>query len=234
LAWKLGLVLKGHAPETLLDTYDSERVYAADENILNSTRSTDFITPKNEASRAFRDATLQLAKDCDFARRLVNSGRLSMPSTYYTSPLNTQDTDDFVGSMVPGAPAADAPIRICEQDTWFLRQTGNTFTGIYFTDGEELPSKRASAVRSLSESATPVSLLSVVRKGVRPKNTDSAHIVEDVEGLVATRYDAKPGTFYLLRPDQHVCARWRNFDADAVHSALKRATSQPGERRAQH
>jgi 3-(3-hydroxy-phenyl)propionate hydroxylase len=234
LAWKLGLVLKGLAPQTLLDTYDSERVYAADENILNSTRSTDFITPKNEASRAFRDATLQLAKDCSFARRLVNSGRLSIPSTYADSPLNTQDTDDYAGDMVPGAPATDAPVRIGEQDTWFLRQTGNAFTGIYFADGEELSVERWKALRSLSESPTPVSLLLVVANGLRSKNTDGANILEDVEGLVAKRYDAKPGTFYLLRPDQHVCARWRSFDADAVHSALKRATGHLGGSRAQH
>src|SRR3954466_4664497 len=81
LAWKLRLVLQGKAPEALLDSYDAERVYAADENILNSTRSTDFITPKSEASRAFRDATLELAKDCGFARRLLYSGRLPRPGT---------------------------------------------------------------------------------------------------------------------------------------------------------
>ena len=111
LAWKLRLVVEGKAPDALLDSYDSERVFAADENILNSTRSTDFITPKSEASRAFRDATLELAKDCAFARRLVNSGRLSVPSTYRESPLNTPDSDAFDGLMVPGAPAADAPVR---------------------------------------------------------------------------------------------------------------------------
>ena len=89
LAWKLGSWCRRACAGYLLDTYDSERVQAADENILNSTRSTDFITPKNEVSRAFRDATLDLAKDCGFARRLVNSGRLSTPSTYRDSPLNT-------------------------------------------------------------------------------------------------------------------------------------------------
>ena len=68
-------------------THESERVQAADENILNSTRSTDFITSKNEASHFFRNATLELAKDCEFARRLVNSGRLSLPSTYSGLPL---------------------------------------------------------------------------------------------------------------------------------------------------
>ncbi len=58
LAWKLAAVLQGRAPERLLDSYGQEREYAADENILNSTRATDFITPKSEISRLFRDAVL--------------------------------------------------------------------------------------------------------------------------------------------------------------------------------
>ena len=45
LGWKLALVLAGVAPERLLDTYSEERVFGADENILHSTRATDFITP---------------------------------------------------------------------------------------------------------------------------------------------------------------------------------------------
>ena len=94
-------MLQGAAPDTLLDT-NTERVYAADENILNSTRSTDFITPKSEASRAFRDATLELAKDCGFARRLVNSGRLSVPSTYRDSPLNTRTRTSSMDSWSRG------------------------------------------------------------------------------------------------------------------------------------
>lgn len=95
LAWKLALVLEGKAPEALLDSYDLERTYAADENILNSTRSTDFITPKTKASRLLRQATLELAVDHDFARRLVNSGRLSVPAVLDESPLNLSDQGEF-------------------------------------------------------------------------------------------------------------------------------------------
>src|SRR5947207_10307297 len=109
LAWKLKLVLAGKSPDALLDSYDDERGYAADENIVCSTRATDFITPKNNVSRVFRDATLKLSKDYAFARRLVNSGRLSLPATLCESPLNTPDSDGFAGDMVPGAAAADAP-----------------------------------------------------------------------------------------------------------------------------
>jgi 3-(3-hydroxy-phenyl)propionate hydroxylase len=80
LVWKLKLVMDGKAPATLLDTYSEERGHAADENILNSTRSTDFITPKSAVSKTFRNAVLELAEHHPFARALVNSGRLSVPS----------------------------------------------------------------------------------------------------------------------------------------------------------
>jgi 3-(3-hydroxy-phenyl)propionate hydroxylase len=224
LAWKLRLVLQGVAPDTLLDTYNTERVYAADENILNSTRSTDFITPKSEASRSFRDATLELAKDCGFARRLVNSGRLSLPSTYRDSPLNTPDTDTFDGLMVPGAPATDAPVRRTGEEAWLLAQISDGFSGIYFSDGGELSKERLNALRALSDGPVPVNLLLVEPQGLEPRATAGIPVLEDAEGLVAKRYDAGPGTFYLLRPDQHVCARWRNLDINAVRTALARAT----------
>ena len=88
LCWKLKLVMDGLAPESLLETYDVERIHGADENILNSSRSTDFITPKSEISRIFRDAALDLSERYEFARPLVNSGRLSVPCVYDGSPLN--------------------------------------------------------------------------------------------------------------------------------------------------
>ena len=81
--WKLGLVIRGQAPDRLLDSYDEERIRAADENILNSSRSTDFITPKSKISHIFRNAVLDLAEEHAFARPLVNSGRLSVPCSYH-------------------------------------------------------------------------------------------------------------------------------------------------------
>jgi len=47
--------------------------------------------------------------------------------------------------------------------------------------------------------------------------------VVDSAGLIAQRYDGRPGTVVLLRPDQHVCARWRRVSGDAAHRALRRA-----------
>ncbi|MGR3341983.1 MAG: FAD-dependent oxidoreductase, partial [Paracoccaceae bacterium] len=123
LVWKLKFVIDGTAPVSLLDSYSAERIAGADENILNSTRSTDFITPKSAISRIFRDAVLRLAESHDFARPLVNSGRLSVPCTYDASPLNGADTDELPARTRPGAPAPDAPTG----SGWLLDQLGNTF-----------------------------------------------------------------------------------------------------------
>ncbi|MCF6304924.1 MAG: FAD-dependent oxidoreductase, partial [Rhodobacteraceae bacterium] len=123
LAWKLRMVINGDAPDSLLDSYSSERVLAADENILNSSRSTDFITPKSEISKLFRDAVLGLAQQFEFARPLVNSGRLSVPCIYDGSTLNGFNEAKLPYITRPGAPAIDAPIK----DGWLLGQLGDRF-----------------------------------------------------------------------------------------------------------
>ena len=216
LVWKLDLVVRGLAPERLLDSYDQERGHAADENILNSTRSTDFISPKSAISRTFRDAALDLAKRHPFARRLVNSGRLSVPAMHATSPLNTADrAGDFnpCGSA-PGTAAVDAPVTGPRGD-WLLDYMGGAFTLLTF--GEVVD---AATARRLASSAIACR---VVQVGGRAA-PDGVSTLTDAQGLVAARYDGRAGTCYLLRPDQHVCARWRRFELATVKAAIARAT----------
>ncbi len=190
LAWKLALVLNGAAPERLIETYDSERRAAARENILNSTRSTDFITPKFAASRLFRDATLSLARDFPFARALINSGRLSVPTVQAGSPIDTPDADaDWQHGPGPGRAMVDAPLG----NGWLVDRLGLGFTLLVFDDAMNGPA------------------------GVNMVRIEEA-------GLVRQRYDARPGTAYLIRPDRYVAARWRRPDEAAVKAALARAT----------
>jgi 3-(3-hydroxy-phenyl)propionate hydroxylase len=220
LAWKLALVLEGRAGDALLDSYAREREDAADENILNSTRATDFITPKSEISRLFRDAVLDLSREHAFARTLVNSGRLSVPATLDRSPLNTPDSAHFEGRMRPGAAAIDAPVTCAdERESWLLRELGDGFTALVYGD--------AAAAAQLAAAAAADGLVPLRVVHVRPcevaAHAEVAHSLVDHDGFVAERYDMLPGTVYLLRPDQHVCARWRQPSADALRAALKQA-----------
>ena len=199
LVWKLALVIKGLAPAELLDSYDTDRVYAADENIRNSTRSTDFITPKSAVSKLFRNAALELARTQPFARKLVNSGRLSVPSFLVHSTLNTPDTDDFAGDMVPGAPLDDAPVRLGGQDAWLLDQLGNRFVLLACADSVEKldPALRAQAA-ALAGASIPVEVVVVTAHAGAAADLTVLH---DRDGLMAQRLDARPGTCYLIRPD---------------------------------
>ncbi|HTR11365.1 MAG TPA: FAD-dependent oxidoreductase [Paraburkholderia sp.] len=227
LAWKLAMVLENHAPDTLLDTYASEREYAADENIRNSTRSTDFITPKSAVSRVFRDAALTLAREHPFARQLVNSGRLSVPAVLRESTLNTPDEDAFSGQMEPGASCADAPVLdAAGHESWLLAHLGDQFAGLVFSRaGSALDTSTLDTLQALSRAPVPLKFVVMLDgdAAVPAGLPASTVVLRDVQGLAAQRYGAQDGAFYLIRPDQHVCARWRRADAARVENALKRA-----------
>ncbi|MDO9198225.1 FAD-dependent oxidoreductase [Rhodoferax sp.] len=228
LIWKLKLVMDGKAPERLLDTYSQDRTFAADENLLNSTRSTDFITPKSRVSKTFRDATLALARQHAFARKLVNSGRLSVPSYLTESALNTPDGDAFAGNMVPGAPMDDAPVLVQGVPGWLLDQVGNRFQLLCFVAEPALSPVAAALLAQLAGWSVPVQpLLVCAAAGAMPARSATEAVfdhVVDEQGLAARRYDAQPGTCYLIRPDQHVAARWRALDVTRIRAALAQAT----------
>ncbi|MEQ1716077.1 MAG: FAD-dependent oxidoreductase [Hyphomicrobium sp.] len=205
LAWKLAAVLKGVAPPSLIDTYEIERGQAADENIRHSTRSTDFIAPRTATERHFRNAALGLSATTGFARRFVNSGRLSAP-TIYNTPLSTPDRDVFEGVADLGAPMPDAPIERRDHSAdWFLRQLGDeTATVLIWNATADLAIQR-------SRCETLGARTIAVGDGIM-----------DRDGLLARRLDATAGAVWVIRPDQHLAARFRRFDTEAVSNAIAR------------
>jgi 3-(3-hydroxy-phenyl)propionate hydroxylase len=202
LAWKLSAVLRGAAPAALLDTYDAERVPAADENILHSTRATDFITPKHDAARAYRDAVLTLARDHAFARPMVNSGRLSRPAVQQDSPLN--GTGPLVGNAAP-----DAPVLAGKAPDWLLRHLGGAgFTLLVFGPPRALALPPGVVAVFVADAPAPGALW-------------------DHAGLARARFAATEGEALLIRPDQHVCARLPRATPQDVAEALDRALARP-------
>jgi 3-(3-hydroxy-phenyl)propionate hydroxylase len=205
LAWKLDRVLRKVSPESLLESYHVERSAAADENIRESTRSTDFMAPATQQEARLRRAVLSLAGETDFGKRMVNGGRLSVPSVYET-PLSTGDRDEWRGGVRPGASMVDAPIVAPGGEHQYLTDAfikrGSRFTLLAFVNGA---------------AADPPDGVQVIRIGGEGGFSDAA-------GLASARYDAKPGAAYLLRPDGYIAARFRSPARGMVEAALARAT----------
>lgn len=124
--------------------------------------------------------------------------------------------------MRPGAPSADAPVMVDGEPAWFLPQLGGQFCTLLFCDASGPSASMLEAVRAIDNIETVL----VLPAGTT--TTSALRSIVDSEGLLAKRFDAKAGTTYLMRPDQHIAARWRSFDSQQVRHALLRATCNLG------
>ncbi|MES2038875.1 MAG: FAD-dependent oxidoreductase [Pseudomonadota bacterium] len=222
LVWKLKLVVDGKAPASLLDTYSDERVFAADENLLNSTRSTDFITPKSTISKCFRNAVLSLAQEHAFARKLVNSGRLSVPTILSESNLNTEDREGFDTALQTGAPFEDGPVTCQNKSGFLIDYLRPVFQGLYFCDAvSDIPDAHLAAMSALEQEAIPIVTLIISKQD---RALDAHFVLTDIKSLLHQRYGAQNGSYHLLRPDQHLAARWQQFELKHVLHAVQTAS----------
>ena len=130
----------------------------------------------------------------------MNSGRLSVPCVHDGSPLSTPDAlEGGPARSRPGAPCPDAPL----DEGFLLERLGSRFTllAIGADVPEQIDEGGVAAIRLALDAAS------------------------DPTGAVRERYLGEaPSAVYLVRPDQHVAARWPAFDEAAVRAAIRRAT----------
>lgn len=193
IGWKLAAVLQGQAGDDLIETYNAERVHGSAENILNSTRATNFMTPKSPIEAMFRDEVLRMAHEHPFARKLINSGRLSLPCSLEGFALQTPG----LAPIAPGRAVVDAPL----EEGWLIEQVQGRFVLVGF-GMEDLPQ------------VDGVDRLGVGHGAGYPVVTPKGSAVFD-------RYGS--GLAYLFRPDGHVAAVFDKPTVAQVVAARDRA-----------
>jgi len=220
LAWKLALVIAGVAGEELLDSYSAERVYAARENLRQSTKSTEFMSPPSFGFELMRTAVLGLAVEHDFLRPLINP-RQTQPVSYLDSSLNGSSVGEFSAGPVPGSVAQECPLTLFASDgvheSHVTDLLGPRFTALYFTQSAGVSRELGHLEQALRASGIPFRLVMLARE--HPAN-GSAGCAWDRTGRLFPMYGAAPGTIYLLRPDGHVLARWQRGTAEGVRNAI--------------
>lgn len=205
-AWKLAYVLKGAAPEALLDSYTPERRGATLDVFQNAGKSARFMTPPTPGYALMRKAVLSLAINHDFTNRFADP-RQVQPYTYAGSPLTSHPERDRAFDAGPQA-GASVINRKLGADDYLLDHLGAGFSGLYFSAHGTAPPELDALFRDLAVDGDPFTPI-IIDKGKHP-------------GIFRT-YDAEDGTFYLIRPDRHVAARWKSVRPEEVKSALKAA-----------
>lgn len=204
LGWKLAFVAKGWCSESLLDTYSTERVDAARQNISFAQKSTQFMTPPSRGHAIMREAVLSLAVKEPFIRELINPRQVT-ELRMTASPLRFEDDGSFRAGPPPGAVCPNLPVDT-DQARGFLHESlGRDFTLLLFGTPGTPPDPRSEDLAELHR-----------RMGL-PFELD---IVTITSAFLHSAFDAREGTAYLIRPDGHIAGRWRHVEPKTVHDRL--------------
>ena len=211
LAWKLAATALGQAGPSLMDSYSHERVAAAREIVEEAGKSTRFMTPPTRGFRLLRDAVLSLSLTHDFVRPLYH-WRTSRPHDYLDSPLNAADDDS---AAFEAGPAKGAPLPNFRWGEGFLLdhlcgEGAGRFSLIVDERATLAGFDLAGGVVALGAVGTALSA-AALQTLVVPA------------GIARALGLAGLGSALLVRPDQHVCARWHHVTPQRLQAALHQA-----------
>ena len=218
LGWHLAFVAKGLAGPQLLANHSAERVGAAREIITEAGKSTRFMAPPSPGFRLLRDAVLSLSLTQEFVRPLYH-WRTSRPHEYTHSLLNSAGDDNGLFKSGPAHGAPPQNVRLGAND-FLLDHLGGGFDLLYFTD-TTLPDALQQVINAARQKGMPLNVTAV--GAAQPVAGADQHL-PDADGHLRQRYGVPAhGGAYLLRPDQHICARWLTLDATRLQAALNNA-----------
>jgi FAD binding domain len=226
LAWKLGLVVAGAAPETILDSYEAERRPVARGVLRGTDLLTRAIALRHPVAVSIRNAVVSFLAHFDFVQRRIAHTMSELDINYRRSPLVA---DDHGSGPRPGDRAPDVPCgapdgrvqRLFE----VLRDTRHTL--LLFVDNS-MPTETSGAIQAVGD------LLSE-----RYRRWINAHLVQradvplpnirwngarllDRSGHLYRRFGASSSCLYLIRPDGYVGYRSQPPDAKKLAAYLGR------------
>ena len=219
LGWQLAYVVRGWAGKALLENYSAERVGAAREIIEEAGKSVRFMTPPDGGFKLLRNAVLSLSLTQEFVRPLYH-WRTSRPHEYTHSMLNNAGDDNNLFRSGPAHGAPPQNVRLGADD-FLLDHLGGGFDLLYFTEAEEMPEALLKVIADVRQQGIKVRV-TAIGAGSAVHGADLT--LADEDGHCRDRYGVPAsGAAYLLRPDQHMCARWLTLDAVRLRAAFETA-----------
>lgn len=245
LAWKLATVLRGHADETLLDTYDSERRDHAKAMIDLSLTLGAVIKPTNPFVVGARDGLAAALNLVPSVKSYFSEMRFK-PMPRYTSGVVVDPTSFTAGKakaklsskMIPTLTANNrtspvgvqfiqplvstknhASIRLDEAvgNWWTVLAWGNNPQGMF--DAAELA--RLETLGATFVAVVPESQ----RVWAEKEYPANVVVVGDITGGLKKWFDDRPTPVLFLRPDRFVAAAVLAQDAPRALKALLKALS---------
>jgi 2-polyprenyl-6-methoxyphenol hydroxylase-like FAD-dependent oxidoreductase len=231
LAWKLGFVLTGQVDPALLDTYELERISAADHHIRVTGETMRFMTPADAEGKARRDAVLEAAAADPTQVDRIDSGKLYEPHPYTSSPLTLDlDADGSPRSTRPEDPTragVPAPDGFCEVSgspgRTTLRKTLGGRVSLLVVPAE------GAAGHDLARRLAGIPIPTGARRHLLTHPGALAHaprgigVISDSTGALVEAYSGPRDQLYLVRPDCYLAVRIELAAPETLTAAAERA-----------
>ena len=230
LGWKLGMVSRGQAPESILDTYDSERRPVARHLVNFTDRGFSFIAGHGPASALLRRVLPQVMP------RAFALGPLQQRLLGFVSQLQVRyHASSLVGESLgqggraphplsrgPSAGSRGPDITLTRNSTAvrlfdLLREPGHLL--LLFT-GESQEAMPAKAVLARAAEVTPRFAGALRTLVISRQQTEDKEVLHDAAGLAHQLYGATAPCAYLLRPDGHVGFRCQGVERALLQNEL--------------
>jgi len=252
LAWKLALVIRGAAPEGLLDSYPAERRPVAQAVLRGTDRTTRVVTLRGEVAQHLRNGLLSVLGEFDFVRRRLALGMSELGIAYRGSPIVAEDRAGLLHALLPpaGAPglrdyldfgAAPHPGDRAPDVAFAAPAPGDParlFDLLAGTDHSLLlfegatPARDSGACPGGDDPLVAAGLLALTHHADRLAAVYVAHdgpraawpgvVLPDPGGDLHRRYGAASACLYLIRPDGYVAYRAQPPDAGKLREYLGR------------
>jgi 2-polyprenyl-6-methoxyphenol hydroxylase-like FAD-dependent oxidoreductase len=219
LCWKLALVLRGRAPDTLLDSYEQERRPVGQKLLRYTDRLFSVASSSSPVISGVRNLLIsallpRLAASPGGRARLFRF--VSQLGIRYTeSPIVTEDLSaasaEFRRGPAKGARAPDGPLQLPEQGyaTLFSRLTGSRHHLLLFAgpSSSTLLAYEAYKKRLASEQSGLFRLHVILGRDPVDFGPHGVDVGIDALGLLHSRYGITRSGLYLVRPDGYIAYR---------------------------
>ncbi len=228
LVWKLDWLRRGWTEPSILDTYDSERREGAEHNVLVTNRTARFLSPRSPAERMIRNAVIDLARRHPFARSLVNTGRMSVASTYTRSELAEAALRQRLGLDAAGA---GRPLQNVALDGH-----GDLVALVRANQGRLLvvapdAATAAGVAPSLLDPDGPIACFATVPPGqALPSGWKRIAPAPGATCTLAQALTLEPGRILVVRPDLHSAGCIPPTALDALLGCYRNLARSEGER----
>lgn len=185
LAWKLGFVLKGYASESLLHTYDQERLENAESLIETTDKMFEFEVGSSWLIGLLRTTVLPPLVKHIFSFDIVRKGLFSLVSEMGISYPGSRLSQDFEGLKLKVRAGDRFPYCFTEGESIYNKLREPRFHALAFSN--------ESANSSLAESAIDRRYSDLVDYHVSP-----------LSDSVAKVFGTNQPFSLLLRPDNHI------------------------------